>query len=262
MGWRLSSPSDVINSLSKTSSTVDIETTDCGDTKRVKRDQSNLYTKTLLKKPEDVIICEKQEELFCGRHVLRALAQRLDLFDDEYLKGIGRHLASSEQICRDNQAVPITEYYYEKTGEYDIQILDIALRNIFNIDLVQIATLEPKSDSLRSLILSNSQHIQAFLIQQGYHYYCLRRYRSTKDYFFKIDSLCPRQYQPIHHRDILRFLSTLLESKCNIYVTIQHDENNVNQTKPIDNITTRLWSLPDSPADCECFSIFDESNNQ
>lgn len=139
----------------------------------------------MLKKPEDIIVCEEQEELYCGRHALRALSQRLDLFSDEYLKEVARNIAASEQICRDGEAIEMTEYYYEHTGEYDIQVLKAALMNVFKIDLVQIYELETNNFVVHNLILSNIQHIQAFIIQQDYHYYCLRRFRLTKDYFFK-----------------------------------------------------------------------------
>ena len=43
-------------------------------------------------KPEDIILCDEQEERFCGQHALRALTQRCDLFSDEYLKGIAKNL--------------------------------------------------------------------------------------------------------------------------------------------------------------------------
>ncbi|CAF1051404.1 unnamed protein product, partial [Rotaria sordida] len=35
--------------------------------------------------PEDVILCEKQELLFCRRHALKALLQNAEIFDDTYL---------------------------------------------------------------------------------------------------------------------------------------------------------------------------------
>ncbi|CAF1119893.1 unnamed protein product [Rotaria sordida] len=72
----------------------------CGDVKRFKSENSNLCTRVCVKKPEDIIICEKQEEHYCGRHVLRVLSQRLDLFCDEYLIEVVQNITAAEQICR------------------------------------------------------------------------------------------------------------------------------------------------------------------
>jgi hypothetical protein len=204
-----------------------------------------------LKKPENIIICEKQEENYCGRHALRALSQRLDLFSDEYLIEVAENIAAAEQIYADGQSIRITDYHHPNSGDYDIQILKAAVQNVLTIELIQIQNLEQNNCPIRNLIVSNIQHSQAFLIQQDYHYYCLRRFRLTKDYFFKIDSKYPMHHQPIHRRDILNFLRTCLESYCNIYVIIQHMQDNIDQILSIDNIESKLWALPDAPADLE-----------
>ena len=57
-----------------------LETVDCFNSKRLKCDHSDPLSRETIKKPEVMIICEKQEKLYCGRHALRALCQRLDLF--------------------------------------------------------------------------------------------------------------------------------------------------------------------------------------
>ncbi|CAF4187678.1 unnamed protein product, partial [Adineta steineri] len=214
--------------------------------KRVTCQTSNLDVAKATRKPEHLIICERQEQLFCGRHVLRALSQTLDLFDDDYLKEVAQNIAATEQINRHGEAIQLTEYYYENTGEYDIQVLKAALMNIFNIDLIQIGTLQPNS-----LILSHIKDVQAFLIQQNYHYYCLRRFRLTEDYFFKIDSKNPTYHEPIHRDNILNFLKSLLEHGSNICVTVQYISDAIEDEITTDNIKTRLWALPDAPADRE-----------
>ncbi|CAF1159207.1 unnamed protein product [Rotaria sordida] len=135
----------------------------CGDVKRFKSENSNLCTRVCVKKPEDIIICEKQEEHYCGRHVLRVLSQRLDLFCDEYLIEVVQNITAAEQICRYGEAIEIRDYYYESTGGYDIQILKAALMNTFNIDLIQIHTLEANTSSVQSLILSNIENVQDLL---------------------------------------------------------------------------------------------------
>ena len=116
---------------------------------------------------------------------------------------------------------------------------------------MQICKLEENSSPIRNLICANIQHIQAMLIQQDYHYYCLRRFRLTKEYFFKIDSKHPSHHQTIPRRDILTFLRTLLEVGSNIYVLIHNIPDEINEELCVNDIETKLWALPDAPADWE-----------
>ncbi|CAF3775940.1 unnamed protein product [Rotaria socialis] len=162
-----------------------------------------------------------------------------DMKRDEYLVEIANNLAAAEQICRNGDSIRITQYYYENSGDYDIQVLDAALRHIFNIQLLQINKLENSNCPIRSLILSNTQNIQALLIQQDYHYYILRQFRLTKGYFFKIDSKHPMYHEPIHCQDILKFIDLLLQCNCNIYITIQSISDDLNQDLSIDDIAKK-----------------------
>ncbi|CAF1366463.1 unnamed protein product [Rotaria sordida] len=230
------------------------------DVKALKCEHSTLLTTMSLRKPENIIICEEHEKNYCGRHVLRALAQRLDLFSDEYLMEIAENIAATEQICRNGKSIRITDDYYEGHGDYDIQVLQLALQHTLNVHLVQIHELETNTCPIQNLILSNSQNIQALLIREDYHYYyCLRRFQLTKNYFFKIDSKDSMHHQPIHRQNILNFLRTLLESHCSIYVIMQHDPDNVNEQLSTDNIEAKLWALPDAPADLEILPGFYET---
>ncbi|CAF3961586.1 unnamed protein product, partial [Adineta steineri] len=204
--------------------------------KECKFENSNLCSTKYVKNLEDIIIYEKQDRNYCGRHVLRGLFQRLDLFSDEYLKEIAKNLAATEQIFRHGESVELTDYYYESSGDYDIQILKAALINTFNIEIVQIHTLETNTTSMQSLIVFNIQNVQALIIQQNYHYYCLRRFRLTKDYFFKIDSKYPIQHEPIHREHIVNFLRTILEQGSNVYVLVQYVSDHINDQLSIDNI--------------------------
>ncbi|CAF1477420.1 unnamed protein product [Adineta ricciae] len=243
-------------------------TTSCGDSnnavedyderKRCKYDSTNLSTSGLNKKPEDIIVCERQEALFCGRHALRALAQRLDLFDDGYLMEVARNLVAEENIVRHEQTVRSNDYYYEDRGQYDIQILKAALMNTFNIDLLQLHTLEPNVSSPHNVILSHMQNVQALLIQQDYHYYCLRRFRLTPSYFFKIDSQQPEYHQRIHSVNMTDYLKRLIEYRCNVYVVVQDCSDGLEYELSEDNIRARLWAFPDAAADCECLLVCDE----
>ncbi|CAF3732151.1 unnamed protein product [Rotaria socialis] len=122
---------------------------------------------------------------------------------------------------------------------------------MLNVDFIQIYKIENNDCPTRSIILSSTQNIQAFLVQDEYHYYCIRQFRLTEDYFFKIDYKYPMYREPIHHQDILAFIGTLLECRCNVYITIQHVNDHFDEDLSIQNIATKLWALPDSPADLE-----------
>ena len=216
-------------------------------------------TTGLSKTPEDIIICERQEALFCGRHARRALVQRLDIFDDDYLMEVAENLVAEENILRHEQRVRTNDYYYEDRGEYDIQILKAALMNTFNIDLLQIHTLEPNVSSPQNIILSNMQNVQALLIQQDYHYYCLRRFRLTPSYFVKSDAQHPEYHQPIHTGNMTDYLRRLIEHRCNVYVVVQHFSDGLEQELSQDNVQTRLWAFPDAAADSERLLVCDET---
>ncbi|CAF4905724.1 unnamed protein product [Rotaria sp. Silwood1] len=228
----------------------------CINTKQIQLECMLPITTNSITKPEHVIICEEQEEHFCGRHALRALSQRLDLFSDEYLFDIAENIAATEQICRSGQPVQLTDYYYKYTGDYDIQVLQLALQNTLNVHLLRIDKLEHTGCPIRNLILSNIEHIQAFLIQQDYHYYCLRSFRSTKDYFFKIDSKYSMYHEPIRRGRLFEYLAELLNSNSAIFVIIEHTAQNLNEQITINNIQKALWPLPDAPADFELFPGF------
>ena len=233
----------------------------CGDVKRVKCANSNLFTNLSIKKPEDVIVCESQEGNYCGRHVLRALTQRLDLFSDCDLKEIGNSLAAAEQACRHGERIDITDYYYEGSGDYDIQIIKAALLNAFNVDLIQIRIIQENNYSVQSLIHSNLVNSQALLVREDCHYYCLRRFRLAKEYFFKIDSKQSTRHEQIRRDDILKFVTTLLNAGSNVFVLIQTAVDRADEELSANNIENRLWALPDTPADVETMGQVAEMTN-
>ncbi|CAF4006494.1 unnamed protein product, partial [Rotaria sp. Silwood1] len=104
-----------------------------------------------------------------------------------------------------------------------------------------------------------TQNVQAFLNHQDYHYYCLRCFRLTPEYFFKIDSKQPMHYQAIYRRDIMMFLRTLLQCHSNIYVLIQDTLNNVDEALSTDNIEISLWTFSDASDDVEALGGFHEA---
>ncbi|CAF4950805.1 unnamed protein product [Rotaria socialis] len=183
--WNLSQSFKLTEPISSMRENDMITTSGSGDNKRLKYEESIISKNPLSRKPEHIILCEEQEQNYCGRHALRALTQNMDLFSDSYLIEIAKNLAINEQIIRNTQSVNISQYTYKDSGDYDIQILNSALLNIFNIELIQIHNIEITTCPLRSMILSNTELIQGFLIQQNYHYYCLRRFRLTKEVFFQ-----------------------------------------------------------------------------
>lgn len=78
--------------------------------------------------PEEFIVCEKQERIFCGRHALRAIAQNTVLFDDQFLQTLGRQLASEELLIRQDIHVEDNQYFNVYTGYYNIQVIQEALK--------------------------------------------------------------------------------------------------------------------------------------
>ena len=88
--------------------------------------------------PEDFIICEIHERLFCGPHALRALVQNRNVFDDFYLRNLGDELATAELlVCEDN--IRTRHFYYNiVNGYYNIVIIQEALRRQYNIELIQL----------------------------------------------------------------------------------------------------------------------------
>ena len=204
-----------------------------------------------LKNRDDLIVCEKQDKHHCGRHALRALTQRLDVFNDEYLSSVAEHLVAEEQLARNGEMVRITDYLHEGNGDYDIQVLKSALMRLFKTDLFQIQTPEFSTDPIQKLVTSNIQKAQAFLIEENYHYYCLRRFRLTQDYFVKLDSKYPVHHEFIHREKMLTFFYSLWERRANVYVAILYVSDDVGDQACEQNIEARLWPFPDSPADLE-----------
>ncbi|CAF1686119.1 unnamed protein product [Rotaria magnacalcarata] len=166
--WCLPQLVNIDKLLPAPSNQTETFTVDGDDAKRLKSKKSNLCTTLSLKTPESIIICENQEENFCGRHALRALSQNLHLFTDDYLINNAQNIAATDRARAKDLILGGC----------------VALRDTFNIELIQILKLENNSCPMRTLILSNTQYIQAFLIQQRYHYYCIRQFRLTKDYSF------------------------------------------------------------------------------
>ncbi|CAF3472100.1 unnamed protein product [Rotaria sp. Silwood1] len=251
--WCVPHSSDSNQISTRLSNTNNESISNCINTKQIQLQCMLPVTTYSVTKPEHVIICEEHEEHFCGRHALRALSQRLDLFTDKYLFDIAEDIAATDQIRQNGQPVQLTDYYYKDTDDYNIQVLQLALQNILNVQLLRIDKLEDSSYAIRNLILSNVEHIQAFLIQQDYHYYCLRSFRSSKDYFFKIDSKHSMYHEPIRRERLFEYLAELVDSNCAIFIIMQDTVQNINQQITIDNIQKALWPLPDAPADFELF---------
>ena len=230
------------------------------DLKRLKsQDESDLSITLHTIKPEHFIICEKQERHYCGRHALRTLVQRLDLFTDEYLQEVANNLAAEEQLHRDGDFVQTLDYYIPDNGDYDIQVLRASLINLFSVDIIQIDKLAQTGCRIRNAILSHIESIQAILVHEDYHYYCLRRFRSSQQYVFRIDSLHPAAHKPIHQRNFINYLHCLLECGANLYVVFHHCPGESEENISLDTIQARLWPLPDAPADAQSFTVFDEN---
>ncbi|CAF3269751.1 unnamed protein product [Rotaria socialis] len=157
--WCLPHLSNIDELSSMPSNEINRSTLDRGDVKQLKCNKSSSHTNLSLRKPENISLCEYQEENYCTRHALCTLSQNLDLFSDNYLINIAQNIAATEQRFRNGEFIQTTDYYYENTANYDIQILQAALRDMLNVDLIQLYKIENNDCPIRSLILSNTQNI-------------------------------------------------------------------------------------------------------
>lgn len=198
--------------------------------------------------PEDVIICEKQERLFCGRHALRALLQNMEMFDDVYLTNLARELANQESLIHQDSFTFEQFYFHNIDGFYHIHVIEKALQHLCNIQLVQINKREEILDSWRNLIIDNIYNVQALFVHQRDHYFCLRRFDSTPDYFFIIDSLRPHRHHTIERNAIKNYIKYLEEKHSSIYVPVCTDILNQQTISP-DLLLSLIHPLPICLAD-------------
>ncbi|CAF5157643.1 unnamed protein product, partial [Rotaria magnacalcarata] len=125
--------------------------------------------------PEDVIVCERQYRLFCGRHALRALLQNVEIFDDTYLISLATALATQELITREDLHTLRDVYFNKSNGYYNIQVIKNALQLQCNIELMQLDGRNVITNSENSFIRNHIFDVQALFIQQADHYFCARR---------------------------------------------------------------------------------------
>jgi hypothetical protein len=180
--------------------------------------------------PEDFIICETQEELFCARHALSALVQNREVFDDIYLTTLGEQLATEELLIHEAESLVDDFYFIRTTGYYHIQVIQRALQETYDIELIQLNKIDDELDSLRDLIKSHIIDIQALFIHQDDHYFCVRRFDTNADYFFIIDSLRPVNHKTIKRHQIYDYVDSLHQCDCSIYVPVAR---NIAHMEPI-----------------------------
>ncbi|CAF3345272.1 unnamed protein product [Rotaria sp. Silwood2] len=174
-------------------------------------------------KPENVIICERQRRLFCGGHALRALVQDRQIFDDTYLISLAEELATQELILRP-RATTVRQYYFNYiTGYYHIEVIQKALQQQYNIELLQLQEKDETTYLHRDLIRNHIHDVQALFVHQHDHYFCVRRFDSTPDYFFIIDSLTPGIHETIPRHRINDYFKYLYECDSSIYVPLRGD---------------------------------------
>jgi hypothetical protein len=166
----------------------------------------------------DMIICEPQEGLFCGRHALRGLVQNREKFDDTYLSSIAEELSTQEMLINNDISTNEASYSINNNGYYHIQVIQKALEQLYNIELVQINTIDEKSYSHRNLIICHINDVQALFIHHNDHYFCARRFDSMQDYFFVIDSLKPTKHKAIHRNCVDDYIKFLDDEGSSIYI--------------------------------------------
>ncbi|CAF4323315.1 unnamed protein product, partial [Adineta steineri] len=120
---------------------------------------NNIYNDDI--HPEDAIVCEEQQLLFCGRHALRAFVQNLDKFDDSSLVSIGQELATQKLLIHEQERINQDIYYNIQDGFYHIEVIQNALRQEFNIELIQLEALNRTAHFIYEVIMNNIHDVQA-----------------------------------------------------------------------------------------------------
>ncbi|CAF4440570.1 unnamed protein product, partial [Rotaria sp. Silwood2] len=210
-------------------------------------------------KPEDVIICEKQRLLYCGGHALRALVQDRQIFDDTYLISLTQELATQELILRPC-ATTVRQYYFNYiTGYYHIQVIQKALQQQYNIELLQLQEKDETSYLHRDLIRNHIHDVQALFVHQHDHYFCVRRFDSTPDYFFIIDSLTPNIHKTIPRHRINDYFKYLYECDSSIYVLLRGDMLKM-ETISYESLLSSIHPLPTCVADELALTVNESTN--
>jgi hypothetical protein len=209
--------------------------------------------------PECFIICEKQEALFCGRHALRALVQNLDIFDDSYLMNLAEQISMEELLIKEDVST-CKEFYFNPTnGYYHIQVIERALKQLFNIQLINLKTGDQASNFFANLIMDNIRDIQALFIYKKEHYFCVRRFDSSLDYFFIIDSLSYKKHRIIQRSRIHDYIDYLHQCDALIYVPVCADILQM-ETISSDSLISLIHALPICEADKIHFSVNQSRN--
>ncbi|CAF0877342.1 unnamed protein product [Adineta steineri] len=209
--------------------------------------------------PEDAIVCEEQQLLFCGRHALRAFVQNLEKFDDSSLVSIGQELATQELLIHEQERINQDIYYSIEDGFYHIEVIQNALREEFNIELIQLEALNRTAHFIYEVIMNNIHDVQAFFIHKGNHYFCVRRFDNTADYFFIIDSFSPNMHETIPRNRILDYIEYLRKNDGLIYIPVSAHLLQMHSI-PSDLLHSVLHPLPTCDADQVVFTVNERTN--
>ena len=76
------------------------------------------------------------------------------------------------------------------------------------------------ASTIRDRIVNNIQHIQALFIYKNDHYFCVRQFDKTLDYFFIIDSLHPHGHNKIKKSRIHEYIEYLYDNNSSVYVPV------------------------------------------
>jgi len=103
-------------------------------------------------------------------------------------------------------------------------------------------------------IIENIYDIQALLNHKANHYFCIRRFDRTPDYFFIIDSLNHIIHRTVPRSRIKEYINNLQIHNSSIYVLVK---SNSLQIEPlsIDSIRLFLHPLPICEADGFVFNV-------
>jgi len=139
-----------------------------------------------------IIYHEKQRLRLCGLHAINSLLQG-PVFDETRLNLIGNSLFTREKRRRYNEQF-IANHYYNKFGDYSIDVLREALQ-LEDISLRRINDLSALADA------------QAFIIHSNDHWFSLRKFHG---HWVNLNSTLDRP-AVIEHIPIQSFVNSLTD---------------------------------------------------
>ena len=154
---------------------------------------------------------ERQEARLCGQHALNNLAQRREFTADQ-LASFAQHLDHLErQAC--GGRLPTVSGNVDESGNFSIQVLQLALSNQYGVTLVNIL----QDDVKRKVELTE---LDGFICNKSDHWFAIRKIRGR---FWKLDSCLPRPVTISHFRLAAELESLRVDGGYSVFCVLEID---------------------------------------